>query len=331
VCLYPRIIRNRKYTINDKNGGNVPECKDKRTLYVPIGCGNCMECRRQKAGAWKVRMMEDIRVNKNAMFITFTFSEHELQKIDKEIRKLKGYDRDNEITRIAVRRFTERWRKKYGRTIRHWLVTELGHKGTERIHLHGIVWTDEDIKEVRRVWKYGKVVKGDGKGKHYVNEESIGYIVKYISKVDKMHENYKSKIYASKGLGSEYLKRNNAKLNEYKEDGTDETYRTRRGWKLGLPIYYRNKLYSEEEREKLWIEKLDKQVRYVDGVEIDISKNEDEYWKKLDEVRKKNKRLGYEVDESWEKKKYENQRRNLKRWERIQKLYGKESGQIGRK
>ena len=66
---------------------------------------------------------------------------------------------DNSIATIGVRRFLERWRKEYGnmKGIRHWLITELGHKGTENIHLHGIIWTNEDFEKVREHWKYGYV------------------------------------------------------------------------------------------------------------------------------------------------------------------------------
>lgn len=38
-----------------------------------------------------------------------------------------------------------------------------------------------------------------------------------------------------------------------------------------MPIYYRNKRYSEAEREELWINRLDKQKRYIRGTEFDYS------------------------------------------------------------
>ena len=319
MCLYPRLIRNRKYGITKKNGGNVPEVKDRRVLIVPVGCGKCVECRKQKARQWQVRLQEDIRVNKNAKFVTLTFNDCELNKIEREIgKKLNGYNRDNEVCRIAVRRFTERWRKKYKKTIRHWLVTELGSKNTERVHMHGLVWTDE-VKEIEKIWKYGKVWIGD-----YVNGKTVGYIVKYVNKVDKAHKEYTSKIYSSKGIGKEYVNRSDVKRNEYKESGTIETYKTRQGTELALPIYYRNKIYSEDEKEKLWIEKLDKKERWVCGVKVDISKGEEEYYKLLEVKRAKNKRLGYGDDEeNWELKIYEQKRRNLKKLERMEKIYGK--------
>jgi hypothetical protein len=312
------LIRNRKYVPNKKNGGIVPEVKDKRVLSVPVGCGKCLECRKQKSRQWQVRLLEDIRVNKNAKFITFTFSERELQKLDNEIKGLSGYDRDNEICRLAVRRFTERWRKKYKKTIRHWLVTELGSQNTERVHLHGLLWTDETTEVIAEKWSYGKIWVGD-----YVNGKTINYIVKYINKVDKAHKEYNSKIFTSKGIGSNYMLRNDVQRNRYNKGETIETYKTRQGIELALPIYYRNKIYSDEEKELLWLQKLDEEVRYVDGVKVDISKGEEEYYKLLEVKRQKSKRLGYGDDKvNWELKRYENERRNLKKMERLQKLYG---------
>jgi hypothetical protein len=318
VCLYPKFIRNRKYTVTKKNGGNVPEVKDKRVLMVPVGCGKCLECRKQKATQWQVRLQEDIRVNKNAKFVTFTFSDQELAKLESEIKEIEGYDRDNEVCRIAIRRFTERWRKKYKKTVRHWIVTEIGGTRTERIHMHGLLWTDETKGTIEEIWKYGKVWIGD-----YVNGKTISYIVKYVNKVDKNHKEYNSKIFTSKGIGANYMQRSDIERNKYRKGETIETYKTREGIELALPIYYRNHIYNDEEKELLWLEKLDKEVRYVDGVKVDISESDEEYYKLLEVKRQKSKRLGYGDDEiNWSLKHYENERRNLKKMERMEKVYG---------
>ena len=47
MCLYPRLIKNPKYKENKKNGGVIPAFLDERVLAVPIGCGECIECRKQ--------------------------------------------------------------------------------------------------------------------------------------------------------------------------------------------------------------------------------------------------------------------------------------------
>jgi hypothetical protein len=100
--------------------------------------------------------------------------------------------------------------------------------------------------------------------------------------------------------------------NEYNGHNTNETYKTRRGTKIGLPIYYRNHIYNDEEREKLWLQKLDKEERWVLGVKIDVSKGDYEYYKALEWARIKNKRLGFGDNTiNWERRRYERNRRNM--------------------
>ena len=123
-----------------------------------------MECRKQKSREWQVRLSEDIKTNTNGKFITLTFNNKEYTKLWHEVSRkgYKGYELDNEIATLAVRRFLERWRKEYKKSIRHWLITELGHQGTEHLHLHGIIWTDEKLDKVEEIWKYGFMWKGEG-------------------------------------------------------------------------------------------------------------------------------------------------------------------------
>ena len=47
-----------------KNGGVVPYMEDKRVAVVPIGCGECKECRKAKQREWQVRLEEDIVTGK---------------------------------------------------------------------------------------------------------------------------------------------------------------------------------------------------------------------------------------------------------------------------
>lgn len=311
MCLYPKLIANKKWVPNKKNKGNAPIPKDERTRWVSVGCGKCFECRKQKARAWSVRLQEEIRTDKNGTFVTLTFSTESLIKLSKNIN-VDGYERDNQICILATRRFLERWRKRTKKSIKHWLVTELGHGTTEHVHLHGIIFS-KDREAITNTWGYGYTYLGK-----YVNEQTINYIVKYVSKIDAQHKYYSPKILTSKGIGSNYLQRADASNNTFKGDTTTETYKTRSGHRLNLPVYYRNKIYTEEEREQLWIQKLDKNERWVDKQKAE---NEQHYWKLLEQARSKNKRLGYGSDEQdWNRKIYENQLRNLKMKERITKL-----------
>ena len=75
MCLYPKLIKNKRYCSTKKNGGIIPECPDERLKYVTAACGKCYECRKQKARAWQVRMSEETRQNPNALFVTLTIQQ----------------------------------------------------------------------------------------------------------------------------------------------------------------------------------------------------------------------------------------------------------------
>ena len=85
-----------------------------------------------------------------------------------------------------------------------------------------------------------------------------------------------------------------------------------------MPIYWRNKLYTDEEREILWLQKLDKQKRYVMGEEINVSNGMNIYWDTLEYYREINKRMGYGTNEkNWDRIEYEEANRIIMQETRI--------------
>ena len=97
MCLYPKLIKNKKYTKNKKNGGVIPAVSDNRVLWVTAACGKCFECRKQKARAWQVRMSEELRSNPNAIFVTLTISDESFEYIT---AKYRDWETDRKSTRL---------------------------------------------------------------------------------------------------------------------------------------------------------------------------------------------------------------------------------------
>ena len=256
MCLYPKLIKNPKYKVNKKNGGNIPPMIDPRVSYVPIGCQKCIECKKKRKREWLTRLLEEVKNDNIGTFVTLTLSNESYKYIAEKynyIDKMKGYALDNQIITKATRLFLENWRAKYKKSVKHWFISEIGHKGTENVHLHGIIWT-KNIEEIKNLWKWGYVWAGytkDEKTVNYINEKTVNYITKYMLKVDAKNKEYKPIILTSSGIGNSYTKTYNSKLNKYLENKTKETYICRNGTRTALPIYYRNKIYNEEEREKL--------------------------------------------------------------------------------
>lgn len=321
MCLYPQLTYNGKYKPNKKNGGIIPTVYDTRVLYVPRACGNCMECKKQKSREWSVRLQEHIKHNKNGKFVTLTFSNESIAKLAEDIQykfktKPTGYLLDNLIATKGMRMFNERWRKiKPGKALHHWTVTELGHKNTENIHLHGIVWTDEPYERIREKWKYGWIYprSTEEAKRSYVNNRTINYTTKYICKMDLDHKTYTPIILSSPGIGKDYVNSKAATYNKYNGTDTLDTYRTETGHEMKLPIYWRNKIFTDEEREKLWIIQLEKETRYINGIKVDISKGEEEYYNILKSQQELNKELGYgnAYLKDWKRQTYEQERRKM--------------------
>ena len=298
MCYFPKLILNKKYRANKKNGGNIPILKDERTKYVAVGCGNCEQCRKQKGREWQVRITEELKEGKKCYFVTLTFSNERLLHHMKKYNAIEG----NALAKIAVRKFLERWRKEFKKSVRHWFITELGHENTERIHLHGLIWTDEEPTNIEKHWKNGFVYIGD-----YVNAKTINYIIKYVSKIDGDHKDYKPIVLCSSGIGARWANSYNTHINKYDGKNTDEAYRLSNGRTVSLPIYYRNKIYSEDEKENLWINKLDSNIRYVNGTKYycNDEKQQEEFLKALEHKQLENKQKGYGDDSNeWKKSNY---------------------------
>ena len=115
------------------------------------------------------------------------FGKEEIKKINKLKSLKEGYNLDNEIATQAIHLWRERWRKLYKKSVRHWLITELGHQGTENIHLHGLLWTNETKETIQQIWQYGYIWQGT-----WVNEQTINYITKYVLKQDQQHKKKKN-------------------------------------------------------------------------------------------------------------------------------------------
>lgn len=303
MCLYPRLITNPKYKPNKKNGGHPPKPKDARVTMVPIGCGQCQECRNQLANTWKTRLGKEIEKGMQGYMVTLTFSEEWLNYLKEEDSRS-----ENEIATTAVRRFLERWRKETGKSLRHWLITELGHENTERIHLHGIVWTNEPPTMIGEKWKYGFVRIGN-----YVNEQTVNYIVKYVTKVDNDHPNYKAKILTSAGIGNNAIQPLKT-LCHYNGKNTKEYAILKNGTKTNLPIYYRNHIYTEEQREKLWLNRLDKEERFITGTKYYVRNKQEKniFIKALKEAQKTSERNGY-IKPEWKSDTYMKTLKKLKK------------------
>lgn len=279
-------MRNPKYKPNKKNGGFPPKAIDDRLYFIEIPCGWCLQCKKKKAREWQIRLAEEIKRDGRARGVTFSFSDQSFRDLIYDAHT----DDANTIAKLAIKRFRERWRAKNRQSIKHWFVTEIGGRGSERLHIHGIIWTNEPIKEIEKRWGYGNVKEGEK-----VTPRTTSYMTKYMTKGNLEEKEYKAIVLPSPGLGSGWLKSEDAKKCKYVKDGKTREYMvTTKGQKVGLPDYYRKKIYTERERELLQLEKMDRGTRFVNGVEM--KEGTHEYYEAMRYRQMTNKQMGHGID-----------------------------------
>lgn len=189
--------------------------------HVSVPCGKCMECRKRYSNDWRFRLFKEMSLgrHRSVRFVTFTLSPE--------------YYEDNPLhAREYIRRFLDRFRKVYRRSLRHWICCEYGSSetGTHRLHFHGLLFDfpgdhtfdlplGPDGLQVRRhsascfasrlqpLWKYGLVHVGD-----HADLDTAMYITKYITKgwieytKDSSYWIEPPRVFSSAGIGIDFLK-----------------------------------------------------------------------------------------------------------------------------
>ena len=96
--------------------------------------GKCYDCRKAAATRWRFRLFQEMNLggHKNSLFVTLTLDDN--------------YLNDSIDPSTYIRRFFDRLRKTYGRSVKHWFIHEYGtsETGTHRLHFHGILWDFPD-------------------------------------------------------------------------------------------------------------------------------------------------------------------------------------------
>lgn len=212
-------------------------------LLVP--CGKCVGCRTMKSNAWRIRLKHETEYtkHKNAYFVTLTIDPEHLVDISSDPSKY-------------IRRFLERYRKQFGKSLRHWFISELGHENG-RLHFHGIIYDfapgvlgrseykcyKSVNKILRGLWQYGSTWVG------YCNVKTTSYIVKYMTDPQKLPsgEYYKPIILTSPGIGKCYTDQPWVRSWHHQTEDGLWYILSSTGHKMALPRYYKLKLFSDYE------------------------------------------------------------------------------------
>lgn len=181
-CLFPKWIR--------KNGSS---------KYIAIRCEKCERCKMHKIDTWYERIHTEIESGEDKQLVVLSINKESLDQL-KEIvqnrkQELTAYKCYNDIATLAVRRYLERIRKKTGKSVKHWLVTEVTNSKTHRIKLRGMIFS-EDKQLIIKHWQYGIVMFTN-----YITSDTLINLLKYLNNTNRRRKHYKPIILCSAGIG----------------------------------------------------------------------------------------------------------------------------------
>ena len=222
-------------SIKDKSENN-PLGLDSIRIDVP--CGRCGICKKNRRAQWSFRLREQLKDSYNAKFLTLTYSDENLpyNLHTGEITLVKKHLQD------FIKRLRESsYRRTGARNLRYYSVGEYGSE-TDRPHYHALIYNIDkyNLSRLNTIWGYGFTGIGT------VSPASIHYVTKYHVNRNTYADEEDGRLpefaIMSQGLGKGYIDRNK----QYHLD-TGNTFVYMDGFKVNMPRYYKQKIFSENQ------------------------------------------------------------------------------------
>ena len=227
---------------------------------MPFPCGKCPPCKKRRTSGWSFRLTKEGERSNSALFITLTY-DTQFVPITKN-----GY---MTLDLKDLQKFFKRLRKLSQNKLKYYAVGEYG-STKKRPHYHIILY-NANPDHIKRAWALNNINIGTYHIGN-VSSASIGYTLKYMSKNTQipMHQNDDRKkefSVMSKGLGSNYITESMIKW--HKNNLEQRMYvPIEDGKKIAMPRYYKDKMYNEEEKDKISLY----MVKIAEELDLEMSK-----------------------------------------------------------
>lgn len=208
---------------------------------VVVPCGQCFACLTNRREEWAVRLLEEQKANNYSQFLTLTYD-------DKNLTYGEKYPT---LVLEDLQKFIKRLRKKS--KFRYYAVGEYGTK-TQRPHYHLITFSNNfiSVDSIQDAWSIVIDGKKEKIGNIYVGTVTIKSCM-YVTKYHVNKGSYPSGCARSfttmsrrPGIGSVYLQTKKA---IWHSETSERNYYQYFDKKKRLPRYYRERLFTEGQRE----------------------------------------------------------------------------------
>lgn len=221
----------------------------KKNETIPLPCGKCLPCTKRRASGWSFRLTKEGEISSSSLFVTLTYNTKYVPMV-KNGMTLDKQDIQRFIKRLRKIKIKNNGLSANDNSIKYYLAGEYG-SNKHRPHYH-IILFNSTHQDVIDAWKdpetkepIGEVHFGD------VQEASIGYTLKYISKPKQIpaYEGDRRQpefSLMSKGLGKNYI--NGKTIYWHHAQIEERSYLPlKEGKKAPMPRYYKQKIYNSEQ------------------------------------------------------------------------------------
>ena len=246
-CTAPLMISDPAF----KDDTTFKNRNDKHNRTLPIRCGKCEGCLKSKINDWAFRLEQEARQSLYCHFVTLTYEPASVPLSKNLLPTLKKRD---------VQLYLKRLRKLQGHSnIKYFAVGEYG-STTYRPHYHLLLFNVDERKDIENAWK----LNGENLGYPHIGDDigngAVPYTLKYMYKKglvpawpdidedtgeiltdDQKDDRLPEFRLMSQKLGINYLTPNVIKW--HLKDPKNRMYvRTKNGFNVAMPRYYREKL-----------------------------------------------------------------------------------------
>lgn len=220
------------------------------TVYCP--CGKCINCLRSYKRAWTMRMREEMAGSKSSFFVTLTYKPECVPIGDNDFLLCKS------DYQLFLKRFRKRLYALDKIKLRYVVVGEYGSK-TNRPHYHLAMFMDKKVP-----YRVIKMFIDDSWNKgfnsvEFLDVNKIEYLVKYFNKLDTRIHDVKTFRNMSNGIGKNFL--TPRVVAYYKNNLTTVCHRY--GETYAMPRYYKDRIFSNEEKELLLLDSYDNWLSWL--------------------------------------------------------------------
>lgn len=237
-----------------------------KSTGLSFPCNKCIHCLNRRASGWSFRLRQESQLHEEKYFVTYTYSNEKVHITNNAFSTLVKTDFQDYMAQLRKKMPMEKIGKlRRYQPVKYYLAGEYGTQ-SYRPHYHAILFsvkleliigvenaiaalTNKEFflkgkyEFTHPSWPHGYMTVGE------VNEASIGYCLKYISKLGKipLHENddrLPEFQLCSKGLGKNYITKQTRKY--HNSDLVGRVYLTIENQKkIAMPRYYKQKIYTQ--------------------------------------------------------------------------------------